>query len=342
MTKAVETMQNPAHNPAIGGNRAPETESPTIQVSSQSAAQVTTQVTTQTTAKAAAQAPKAGKVPLILRLIRGGFALLGKISPRLAGQLAFKMWIRPPRYPQPAFEREMIKSGRQKTLEINGQNIATYHWGYTGPRVLLVHGWSGRGPQIATFVPALLDMGYQVIALDAPAHGSSDGKQTNMYQIADSILGLEKLTGGFAAIITHSFGGPVIAKAMKEGLTTGCIVNIAPPSTTIGLVDKFSDTLHLGKRIRNALVENIEKRFGATVWQESAMVENVRKHDLPVLVIHDTDDLDVPWQEGRDVAAAWPDAKLVTTSGLGHRRILKDENVIQATVEFVKQHARIK
>ena len=57
---------------------------------------------------------------------------------------------------------------------------------------------------------------------------------------------------------------------------------------------------------------------------------------MPLLVFHDRDDAEVPWSDGAAIAGAWPGARLVTTAGLGHRRILRDERVVSQAVAFVK------
>jgi len=55
-----------------------------------------------------------------------------------------------------------------------------------------------------------------------------------------------------------------------------------------------------------------------------------------VLVIHDREDRETSWQDGADVAASWPGATLITTTGLGHNRILRDPSVIDAIADFVQ------
>ena len=62
--------------------------------------------------------------------------------------------------------------------------------------------------------------------------------------------------------------------------------------------------------------------------------------ELPIaaLVVHDSDDMEVPWTNGADVAAAWPGAELVTTQGLGHRRILRDAGIVARVTAFLAEH----
>jgi hypothetical protein len=55
----------------------------------------------------------------------------------------------------------------------------------------------------------------------------------------------------------------------------------------------------------------------------------------PVLVVHDRDDRETAWSGGRDLSRGWPGARPLTTSGLGHRRILSDPKVVAQVARFV-------
>ena len=57
-----------------------------------------------------------------------------------------------------------------------------------------------------------------------------------------------------------------------------------------------------------------------------------------VLVLHDEDDEIIPiFAEGKQIVADWPGARLQATRGLGHNRILRDADVVQAAVAFISQ-----
>ena len=43
----------------------------------------------------------------------------------------------------------------------------------------------------------------------------------------------------------------------------------------------------------------------------------------------------MPFTHGAAVAAAWPGARLIETSGLGHRRLLRDEAVVAQVSSFI-------
>jgi len=273
------------------------------------------------------------------------FEIGGRISPGLMGRLAYKLWLTPTRYNTPASEQKALSSATIEFHQINDKKIATFSWGHSRPAadtvtirptVLLVHGWSGRGTQMGAFVETLTDAGYRVISFDAPAHGKSSGKQTTLYEITDTILALQEIYGEFDSVISHSFGGPCTVRAISHGLKTRRLVSISPPATILGLIDKFSDTLHLNKKTRQNLVDRMAKNFGSHIWEELSMANKVTEIDTPGLVIHDVHDTDVAWEEGQAVAHAWNNAPLITTSGLGHRRILRDKRVIESTLNFIK------
>lgn len=277
--------------------------------------------------------------PLILKLFRLAFKIGGSIAPQMTARIAYKLWLTPPRFRTPESELNVMKSSEIEYLDINEKRIATYLWGKSGPTVLLIHGWSGRGTQLGTFTDPLINAGYRVLSFDAPAHGKSTGKQTNIYEIADVILALSAHYGPFDSVITHSFGGPCLAIAMKKGLETSRVVNISPPAATEGLVQKFTAALALSKKVEKKLMQCIENDFGKNVWQESSMENNIRNLDVPALVIHDVDDVDVPWHEGQTIAKAWNQVRFIKTNNLGHRRILRDPTTIKTAVDFIKSNS---
>ncbi len=279
---------------------------------------------------------KPHSTPIMLRLFQLGFRIGSRISPKLTGCVAYRLWLTPPRFKTPKSEHGILQSAQVEFHKINNKSIATYQWGQAGPMILLIHGWSGRGTQLGSFAEKLAKTGFRVLSFDAPAHGRSSGKQTSIYEIADTILALDALYGPFKSVITHSFGGPCLAVAMKKGLQTSRVVNISPPAETAGLVKKFTTALSISPAVETELKYCIEKNFGMDVWQDTSMENNIAELDIPALVIHDVDDVDVPWHEGQKIAKAWSKVRFIKTSKLGHRRILRDPTTIETTVDFIK------
>jgi hypothetical protein len=58
------------------------------------------------------------------------------------------------------------------------------------------------------------------------------------------------------------------------------------------------------------------------------------------LVVHDTNDLEVPVSHGRVIAAAWPGGELLETEGLGHRKVLHAPEVVSRATSFLESAVR--
>jgi pimeloyl-ACP methyl ester carboxylesterase len=271
-----------------------------------------------------------------LRVMRFLFARLGRVAPALMGYLAYHLWFRTRRFPESAAGRRMADQAIRETLPVDNLPVAVYRWG-TGPIVLFIHGWSGRGSQVAAFVDPLLRAGYQVLAVDAPGHGETPGDSTNILECAAVLRAVEQAYGPLYGAITHSFGGMVLAYAMRTGLRVERVVSLSAPATVAFLVDGFAQTLSMPPAVVDNLQWRMNQRFEDGLWERISTVNNVRNLTVPALVIHDSDDASVPWQQGEMIAAAWPGARFMKTQGLGHGRILRDRSVVEAAVAFLSQ-----
>jgi len=120
----------------------------------------------------------------------------------------------PSRYEVKPVDREIIEWGNNYRIPFDGGELAVTTWGSSGPAVLLMHGWGGARAQMTGFVDPLLFAGYRVVAYDQPAHGESNGKLTNLLEIAPTMDLIAKEEGSFHAIIAHSFGTLITSYAL--------------------------------------------------------------------------------------------------------------------------------
>jgi pimeloyl-ACP methyl ester carboxylesterase len=264
------------------------------------------------------------------------FARLGRVAPALMGRWACRLWFRTRRFPESAAGRHIAGQAIRETLQVDGLPVAIYRWG-AGPVVLFVHGWSGRGNQVAAFVEPLLRAGFQVLAVDAPGHGETPGDRTSILECAAVLQAVEQAYGPLHGAITHSFGGMVLAYAMNHGTRVGRVVSLSAPATVEYLLDGFAQTLDMPPAVIANLRQRLDKRFEGGYRERTSMLNNVRGLSVPALVIHDADDVSVPWQQGEMIAAAWPGARFMKTQGLGHGRILRNRDVVEAAVTFISQ-----
>ena len=273
-------------------------------------------------------------MPLSLRGLRLLFATLGRLFPRLMGRWAYSLWFRTRRFPESAAGKRMAGKAQRSTLVVDDVPVAVYSWG-TGPVVLFIHGWSGRGSQVAAFAEPLIAAGYRVMSVDAPGHGETPGDRTNILECAAVVLAFNRHYGPVYAAITHSFGGMVLAYALNNGMSVERVVCISAPAHVDYLLDSFAQTLSIPDAVVADMHRRMEARFPHGYWETISTVVNVRELDVPALVIHDEGDHSVPWEQGKIIANAWPGARFLKTSGLGHGRILRDKTVVKATVDFI-------
>jgi pimeloyl-ACP methyl ester carboxylesterase len=90
--------------------------------------------------------------------------------------------------------------------------------------------------------------------------------------------------------------------------------------------------------VEEAMRRRIERRVGRP-WSDFDVAARATALRAPLLVVHDRGDAEVPWQHGLVIARAWKGAELLLTDGLGHRRILRDPDVVAAAVAFLAARA---
>jgi pimeloyl-ACP methyl ester carboxylesterase len=268
-------------------------------------------------------------------LKRAGLGASALLAPGLAGLWAERLFLTPPRPRYPSSEFFDLIDARQSFVRHRGRHIATWRWGAPdAPAVLLVHGWGGRATQMRRFVAHLTAGGFRVIAYDQPAHGLSDGRLTGLPDFADALAAVARHHGKVRAVISHSLGGPAAAIALARGLQIERAVLISPPSDLVGYSRRFARWLALPERVRRSMQASIEERFGVR-WSELEIARVAPHLRAEALVIHDRQDTQVPWTQGAALARHWPGARLMSTDGLGHGRILEDDAVARAAVDFI-------
>ncbi len=274
--------------------------------------------------------------PAQLQALRCGFRLLDRAAPALGSRLAYWMWFRTQRFPESRREQGYRAKAQRRLCTFEGQPLATYSWG-EGPVVLLGHGWNGRATQLWAFVDPLVAAGFRVVAFDMPAHGQSPGSRTDLYRMAAALAYVADLYGPLHGAIAHSLGGAALMMDLTQGLQVQRVACISPPSHTDWMVDSYADALALSDRITTGLRTRFERDYGDAVWHETSAAENAKTLTVDALLIHDRDDREVPWQQAQAINDNWPRSRLMLTSSLGHRRILRDQQVIEAVVNFLAQ-----
>ena len=257
------------------------------------------------------------------------------LFPELAGAWAERLFLTPP--PQDAVASALDLIDAHSTFLVHkGRHISTWRWGSRdSPAVLLVHGWGGNAAQMRAFVFPLLSAGYRVIAYDQTAHGVSEGRLTGLPDFADVLAEVAWHHGDVRAVIGHSLGATAAAMAHAwKKLDAKNIVLISPPSDMLGYSRRFARWHWMPEPLRRSMQAAIEERYGLR-WEELELARVAPRLSARALVVHDKDDRMVPWKQGAAFAKQWRGATLMTTEGLGHRRILENDTVTQAAANFI-------
>ena len=262
------------------------------------------------------------------------------ISSRLSSLFGLMLFVTPIKYPIPKREQYMLKSAQKKRLFINSINkeIEILSYVYSRKKVLLVHGWCGRSTQLYAFADKLLENGYMVISFDGPAHGRSSGKTTMMPEFLETIKNINTTYGPFEAAIGHSFGATSLYIAASEFLTIKSLVAIGSGDKISDIILNFSKNLNLKKKSAQLIQSRLEKKWKIKV-DDSSSSTVAKKINIPVLVIHDKTDGDVPVNCAYEIRKNLKKGSLLITNKLGHTKILRNEKIVMKSINFIQQNS---
>jgi pimeloyl-ACP methyl ester carboxylesterase len=257
--------------------------------------------------------------PLHLSAIR--LALNGsyRLSKRLAGQWCYRVLAKPPRKALLLSEKNFLKTAQQKILPVGIMNIQTYHWPGNGPKVLLAHGWNSHSGRWQALASQLITAGYDVYALDAPAHGASMGGSFAVVYYGEALANLAD-TLKPQIIIGHSAGGMATAYYLRhfpEVHHPDKLILLSTPAELNHFMESFRKVIGIKKVVIDAMEKAFSQRFGKSFdyFSIADFVQNLR---IPGLIIHDKEDDIAPVQGAYQLAKNWATSELIITHGLGH------------------------
>jgi pimeloyl-ACP methyl ester carboxylesterase len=274
---------------------------------------------------------------LTLLALRVSFTLGSRLGPEAALRCAYRLFCTP------------LSTSRRRALAadpgdavvhrmaIGDEQISVYVWGDPAVQryVLLAHGWSSHGLRFLAWIKPLRDAGYAVVGFDQAAHGRSTGERTHLPRFAEVLGEIGEHYGNASAVVGHSLGGAATLLALSAGLAADRVVLIAPLADPFLAASRFGRMIGLAEHLWAHLFDEYERSHPTRVagLQAHLMAPAIAR---PALIVHDLADREVPWAEGERYARYWPDARLLTTTGLGHHRIVDDHAVIHAALCFLR------
>ncbi|MBV1885713.1 MAG: lysophospholipase [Parvibaculaceae bacterium] len=205
-----------------------------------------------------------------------------------------------------------------------------------GPLVVLVHGYSGRGVQMATLARHLAAKGFQCMFFDAGGHGESQPEKIGFSTfIRDTRDFFAHIRMPVYALIGHSAGALAMMRARelygvsaeKYGVISAPLFPYVPLESmrATGAPEEALDYM------KAVLSDQFEMSWSALTGGESFAAEA----DKSLLAVYDTEDPMVRHTDAERVADLWSNATVVKTAGYGHNRILQAEETLAAVADFV-------
>ena len=270
------------------------------------------------------------KVRAIRALLNGSW----RISPALAGRLCYQVLAVPPRRLPDAAEAQFLALGQPAFFTLDDMQVSTYHWPGTGPTVLLAHGWDSHSGRWYELGQQLLAAGYDVYAVDAPAHGQTQGGHFSVIYYAEVLATFVDQCQP-AVVVGHSAGGMAAVYYLhhhQQAHRPQQLVLLATP----GELNDFMNSFRMGLGVRQEVIDEVEEGF-IRRYQHQFSYYSISRFSqeltIPGLIIHDHDDDVAPIAGAHDIAANWTNSELILTEGLGHS--LKAAIVWHEIMDFI-------
>jgi pimeloyl-ACP methyl ester carboxylesterase len=265
--------------------------------------------------------------------LRAGMRVASTVAPGAATRLARKLFFTPMRARLRDEERAVLARGELFSLEVGGQRVVGRVWG-AGPTVFLMHGWGGHSGQMTPLVDPAVAAGFRIVALDLPGHGESAGSVSSLIHFASALVRAAALFRPLRGLVAHSFGAAAGTYAISSGLAVERAVFFAPPAGFESFWARFRVGVGVSQVVMDRMLHEAEEWLQVS-FDGIGPVSLAPKMTVPLLVFHDPEDREVPFDEGAELAHRWPGAELRPAGGLGHLRILRDERCVAEAVSFL-------
>ncbi len=260
------------------------------------------------------------------------------VAPQKIAKKAFVLFCTPRKGKVIKGQNGFLEDAKDLILEVKKTKVQTYLWKGSGPTILLMHGWESNTYRWRNLIPILQNNNYNVVAMDAPAHGNSTGQQFHVplyTECAQEVINTYRPTH----IIGHSIGGMALIynlyKHPKENKDIQKVVTLGSPSELSDFMRQYKAILGLNNKLINLMEAHFIANFGFKFsdFSSSKFANSITKSGL---LIHDKLDAIAPYWSSQQVHANWKNSTLITTKGLGHS--LHQDKVRLSILDFLESN----
>ncbi|HKK87792.1 MAG TPA: alpha/beta hydrolase [Saprospiraceae bacterium] len=278
--------------------------------------------------------------PVVLQSVRTISQTFGNWFPGLLSPLYIQLFMRPPARAKHRKEDELLRKVTRKSMTYGKLDIRVYEWqAYpNAPWIVLVHGWQSRGTALRHFVPALHELGYNVVAFDGPAHGESSGWKNNlilMSQVLHQVIDQYEEVKG---VVGHSFGGATSSYLLSNelsDLSLDLMTFIATPTSMERIFQEFFDIVGAPDTLRERIIKNLQDKFELELDDVDTDKTVKKVKTKRGVIIHDERDRIVLPKNAEAILNARPDFTWLKPVGLGHFLPVKNKKVMEAYLHIL-------
>jgi predicted alpha/beta-hydrolase family hydrolase len=271
------------------------------------------------------------------------FSVAGNIAPVTAIDILVRLVFTPQKRVLRPPHKALLKKAQKHTIKVNefrntGKKVEMkyYVWGSSHRTVMLVHGWDAMALDFYKMIPALVENGYRVIAIDGPAHGGSEGDTSNLLHFKEAMAQLIEKTGTPYAIIGHSMGGAASAYLLMEfDIIVNRLIMIAIPIASGRFFEQVFAMLKVPLKMQKVFFKGMEDEFNVPIDSMNLAKRKEKIKADKIMLIYDEDDEVVSLPDIKHFLSIHPEIKSVNAKGTGHNTIIRSKKVIEEIVNFL-------
>lgn len=252
----------------------------------------------------------------------------------MAAVKAFDLFCRPRKGRVLQHQEAFLREARDQVIQVRDRQIQTYRWPGGMGTILLLHGWESNTFRWRNLIAALQQRDYNIIALDAPAHGHSSGDTFTFPLYAEC---MEHLLTRYnpSMVVAHSMGGltALYHQHVYPRNSIEKIVTLGAPSGLPELMQQYRHLLKFNEKVYDAMDVYLREHFSFGI-DELYVPEFVGSIGAKGLLIHDIEDTITPIAASEQVHARWANSTFIKTRGLGHS--LNQEEVYSHILGFLE------
>jgi pimeloyl-ACP methyl ester carboxylesterase len=290
-------------------------------------------------------AAKKEKTPTKVKWVQRFFRVAGNIAPEATINLAVKFFYTPKRRELKPPHVDLMNKADKFRFEVHEfrnpkkkLKLACYSWGQSDKIVLLVHGWDAKALDFYKMIPALVDSGYRVITFDGPGHGNSEGVRSNLVDFKEVMESLIKNKIGVPyAVIGHSMGGGAATYLLMDyDIHVKRLITIAIPLVSKRYFEQLFSEMKIPVKMQRVFYKNMAEEFGEPIERYNLIERKEPIQADDILMIYDEEDEEVSYKDTKDFLERHPRVKSLNIKGVGHYKIIKSKQAIDAIVDFLK------